>query len=743
MSTATTIVSCARRESYVQFDAEYVPLIAGGRVGQYAAEIYPVRIDSHGTHELAHVDTCGAMVQTQTIIHGEDKGHKWTVRVSRHRGAAPTQPYFQSGAYSRPLEFCPYDSDGVAASTVVMLHAFATTYTETGQQCWTHAGTAMVPVATILRHAEDGASENRVEFVHNRDNDGGARPQIKGKLKLSNFSAVNVRLCEPTPDDIDISRERMDAASKQMTAVINRGMLAFFGEEYVGDERRLPNDRFVVHSGVGAFLTRATRPFLRRFHVPVFNTERSCVPSSAYSMLMPAGEFDLAYMERLVEIALRRSSLTAARAKELGELTLSGGAQRYELYAFASFAVRAMTVFALSQCYLDDFLNRNTPGQKWRDNLVEGDEDFKICRLCGGDDCEGVALEIHMHIRQLCQSDSLVIASPLLNLVRRFFRLFVPTLTLGCVTNKKLTAEELDQNTVMAHTFSTLVPFWHFYSASSEHARAFLKRSHFYTSRSAELNQHRETDLMPLIGEGTAPIDPAMQPVVSYYVNDAVKETRAVASADRRRELTRLIIEVLDRWKQRNLSIESFGAPDTARAQRSPFYQYPVSFMTPEFADLRTFDWSFVYNRDDAQRRTVGVAFADVVDAAPSVGVMAHLDITQEEARVIDTILMDEQPIPVLRLAGETRPSGAQQSYGKQLAALFKSLPPLPGTELHPRQTFLTIRARDMDEQTVGALRDIAALPMVRAFECKWWHLNKAVDGSGIDNVILDVYVGF
>lgn len=737
----------------VEFTFEYAPLLAGRRPreavnnpGPDGSEVYPVRIDVHGTHQLAHqhLGTCPRCVQvTQIVIESPSDSHKFNVRVERHRAtSAPggmMLPYYEAGAYEEALDVAVSPDDtSVAASASVMLHVFATTYAETGQQCWANAGTAVVPVAMIA----GGTSSETVEVVQNRDNDAASKhnhPLLKGHMKLSEFRVVGVSLRAPTQYDIYARPERADQVAEQMSGIIDRGMLAFFGSSRA------------KKNGYAPFLANSTKPFLRPFHCPEFRTDRMPLPASAYSMLLPSGDLCIDYYEQLMEVGLARSGLTRDQAFRFGTAVMRRDTTvaTHQRAAFASFCVRALSANAVSQVYLDDFLNRNVGRTGWDPAKVEGDEDFKVCRLCGGDDCEGCALEVHMAMRELTRApDSLVSdMSPLLALVRSFLRLFMSTLTLGAVTNKKLTAAQLDQNSVMAHTFAVFVPFWQFYSSVGSEAVAYLERSRFFRERRDELEAFRDADLTALVGEGTAPIDPAMRPVSSYY-DDASEQVRRLAlqAAEARRTLTKTIVEVLETEGEACLSTECFGAPDRADSDYSPFYKFPVSLAAPDLADLRTLDWALVYQRDTPKSRSFGIEFGSLVDPAQAnkygpAQLMPFLDLKEEEARLIDAVLLDQQPIPVLRAPGEGYTSVEQARWAPQLPQ--KAGEAGAGTVLHQRRLFLTIRARDISEKTVRALQRIANLKTVKALETRWWSLNMPVDGTKQVNTVLDIYVAF
>jgi hypothetical protein len=751
---------------FVSFDVQYEPAVAGGPAGEPGSEVYPLRCDAHGTHQLSHYGSKRAndSLEHVTVFERRARSHKFSVRIEAHSNRL-FMPYQRGGAYSEPIDVAVVRESSsseeltVANSSTVILYFYATTFSESGQACWSHVGTALLSVQTLLQLRSKTTTIEAV-VVQNRDNDARTpinHPLVKGRVVISNVRTERIAVrAVATRYDIDTGAERMQEAAELMDDVIDRGMLAYFGQ--------------TPALGGQSFLTRPTRPFLRPFHCPEFRTERMPLPASAYSMLMPSGALDVDYYERLVTVALYRSGMTRSEALLLARDCDELSGTLADRAAFASFAVRAMCVFAVSQCYVSDFLNHNVDGARGQQDAwaagsrMEGDEDFKVCRLCGGDDCEGVALEVHMHVRQLCHTTDTALLqrmSPLLRAVRSHLRLYVPTLVLGAVTNKKLTTQQLDQSAVMAHTYAVLLPYWQFYDASASPVRTYLQRSRFYRERADELAPYRREPLTALIGEGTAPMDPAMRPVSAYYAaaggNDDDDDERvevALKVARDRRRYTDVVASQLAAYGAGAVNMEVFGAPDTNRSDYSPFYKYSVSLATPEFADLRTFDWALVYQRDSEQQRTVGVRIESLLDPGstrvPTAQIIPFVDMSEEECRTADAILLDQEPVPSLtagpqpatqsvgrvRLVQQLCAKGARQTDRAQLIGARQ-------TVLHRRQTFLTVRECDIDGAVVNALLAIVGLRETRAARFAFHTLNTAVDGTANHNRIFDLSLEF
>ncbi len=686
---------------------EYIPRLAGGAQGQFAAERYPVRIDAYATHQYA----IGTGVQ-QFLIADANADHRPYLHA-RYEERRPEGPFLKARAV--PAEVRTMDAYTWDASTAFIFNAYATSYTKTGQCCWVPVGSAVVTMRALLELRPEGILEFGVWL--NRDNAFPRDPRgkaateaahalMKGRLHILYAqlpASIASRMRTPTPYDIDASDEIGRRAAEDLCLAIDRGMQLFFSGRQ--------HDRF----------TRVTKPFLRQFNVPEWRTARQPLPASIISLLEPHGEPDLAYFRRIFEVGLRRSGLNEAQAIELARSSVY-----FEQMAFASLVVRSLCVFPLSLCYMDDVLNRNVECEQgaYDPARVEPDEDFKVARLSGGDDCEGVALDVHMHFCQLRASNT---RDPLLAAAAALLRQYTPTLMLGCVTNSKATAAALNQNCALAHTFSTWFPRSLFAKAASDPTPSL---STWDTAESA---------LPVLIGEATAPMDPAMLPVVRYYNRQNVCD-EALEAVRTRRQVCDAAYAELARAGADYAQIEVLGPPDSAGpgADYSGFYKYAVSMAASDLAVDRTLDWVLLHDGESK-----GVAFSDLLDARPGRVQMApFVSLEEHEARLCDAVVADCQPVPNLTLAAEEfAPSAA---ITRALDSLVFGDPGAPGgTALHPRQTFLTARARDVDQRLIDALVQIRRLPLVRSLAYEWHTLCAPVDGSDILNAVLDVYIGF
>ena len=773
----------------VEFDASYQPLIGGGSVGQVGAEIYPLRCEVHGTHQLSHwydANCTGSSehthmfhedaltkqnsVRNANLSSGGVHSFHCVVGVSIDKQRRMFEPYSDAGAYTEPLTVGQHRVDNrtgdliCSASTCVIVFFYATTFTEYGQQCWSHTGTALIALETLMKLQNDPTLANfRVEVVQNRDNNSSVpqnNPLLKGYLFLNNVRVSRLALAPVTEHDVDIDKETIERTANIQNNIINRGMSTFFGPHRV------------------AFLARTTKPFLRPFHCPEFRTERMPLPASAYAYLEPSGALNLAYYENCLHIALCRSSLTQERALQLARRALSWQrSTQSERYAFGSLCTRSATVFANSQCYLSDFHNRRKSSGRvsraQKNEKLEFNEDFKVCRQCGGDDCEGVALEAYMFINQLCRAPSSTVErmSPLLRAVRTFLSQFVPVLTLGAVTNKKLTAKQLDQSAVLAHTYAMLVPYWRFVQMCDSQTQQQILQSKFARQRSVVLAESRDTILPIFIAEGTAPIDPAMQPVSNYYQQQQQNTDRtqqsdlhkALAAIETRRRVVDRVVHACAEHGVGTVNVEMCGAPNSANNEQdySPFYKYAVAMTTSAFGDTRQSDFALVYNRDDDNLRSVGVDMPSLLDTANTSKTLAqlipYLELSESESQSIDAVLLDQQPIPVLRLSSE---SETTQHITDQTRKLLQTLrdkgvelisPQLiermqtrtDDTDVHRRFCFATTRQQDVTQNVVDALTEIVQLDEVKKAAIGLHTINDAVDGTDMHNTIVDIYLWF
>jgi len=382
---------------FVELTLEYEPDVAGGPVRGFATEHYPLRVDYFGTNQLAH---CGCPVsperQTRVFRTSADT-RQFSVRIHKHavsaeNGIGAQQPFFEAGAY-KPINPPLALKSGLAASTSIVLMFYATTYTTLQQSCWTNVGMAVLPIAALLRSNGRG---RRFDVMQYRDPDSEAStpqfsPPRKGTLLVIGFNAGGLN---STPQR-EVKYDTVD--DRVLRGIIDRNLGQFFPDHK--SNRTSP-------------LSHPSEPYLRPFHVPV-NQQRKRLASCTYALLRAYGAMSVLYYENLLTIALRRSAADVETAMKWSafidntDRPLDPNSSP-EQNAIVSIAVRLIVVFPLSQRYLDDTLNRNVQSRPYSAKKVLPDEDFKICRLCGGDDCEGVCLEAMIHMRDLVDADESV-----------------------------------------------------------------------------------------------------------------------------------------------------------------------------------------------------------------------------------------------------------------------------------------------------------------------------------------------
>lgn len=708
--------------SQIEVECRFAPSLAGGAPGLFGSELHPLRIDCFGTHELNSGELCHRERIERAPPLGETRFiFSLDCAPSANSRAARTLPYASLGAYSQ--EDRGRDDNSLAASTAIVFNLYCTTANKlTAQECGTTAGTAIVPLAQLC--AAKPGTWLRFGVYQNQDA-GDSRALRKGTVLVrcvpsEAVGALLHRLRAPTEYDIDSGDDVARARHAELCRIIDRGMQPFF------DPRR------TVPS-----LAHPTHPVLLPFHTPVYVTPRASLPSSAYATHMPAWRAEPLYYERLLDVALART--WAGRVDSRAALALADSRAPISLAAFASLCVRVCTTFPLSLCYLDDFANTDCTGSYTRQHdTASGNEDFKIARLCGADDCEGVALDTRMHVRELCSflrtPDARQPLSPLLRRVAEFLAEYEPVLMLACVTNAKMTSRKLDQRQALAHTLCAL-----------------LHRKHtFYAG-----------ELAPgcppvLFAESTAPIDPAMRPIGAYGYSEA-DAARALENVRERRSITDLTTSALQSSGATYAAVE-VAPPAILEAggeeDYSTFYKHAVGFTSVHDAAAPKRQCDFALLERGA---SYGVSANSMLDGdMERVQIRPILQYSEHEARLCDAVMADLQPIPPLRHPGDQFDHGAACAHGSRRVEFDRKIadalrgaeqsqmaPPSPDAPLHGRTTFITARERDVDERLVAALVHLRQSEPQLRFRWRWYTLAEPLDGSNVYNCVLDVYLYF
>ncbi len=673
----------------------YKPRLAGGG-DHFGAERAPLRIDVYGTHQLAACKVKRMFFIDNKPLNSE---RPFELRFDNPIAAqsALVMPY--SKVYGGDQSWVGGTGvESVAASSALVFSVRATTTTKTGQQCWTDVGSAVVLYSKLL---EDKPTE--FPILHNRSADQSA-PLNKGSIIVHRTELLGAPLPAPIGKyDFDADDKLSQSAWRANCALINRGMAKFFSRN--------------------ALLATPTVPALMPFHVPECRGIRMCTVSSAYlayaNLVQQNG--DARVYEKALRVAARRGCMSWSDAQRL----LARGTSDEAL----ALCVRAITAFATSLCYLDDFNNSSVDGVGggFDERNIVGNEDFKVARLSNGDDCEGVALECYMmFVHWLKLKD---IGQGAVRDARIILEQYVPTLAMGCVTNAKMTAADLDQSTALAHTFFAALPRDYFHALVD--------------------GGHQTTSLPVLIAEGTAPVDPLLQPVANYY-KDASMAKEAMRAAGARREFTNALNDAVERSGAAYVAVEVFAPIDKGRGDYSPFYKWVCHISTHEMLESGHTDFALAYKRRDGSL-TYGITANDFIDAKlDNVTAIPVLRVSSEEAKLIDVALFDAQPPPQLTMPSrKDRCDGCTNQralYEREVAKFCNAVGEMPIIPvdglLHKRCTFVSVRERDLDDRFLAFLNQLAKLAL-RGADYEFHTLAAATDGTSTHHCVLDLYLHF
>lgn len=751
---------------YVEFQCTYTPNIAGGPPQQFASELYPLRCDYHGTHQLAHANCSRHQSFTSVQFQNPRSSHTFRVVVEQHLpedGAnSMLMPFYEGGAYNDKIDVAQFSaSRDMAASTSVVLTFYATTFTTNKQTCNSNVGTAVVSLAELQSAAKrSGKLALPVVFDRNcHDKEGVKQVLTKGSVMIDSINLHDVKLRSVAEFDVFDGGHHESLFMEAMRCVIKRGQQTFFSKD-----------------GKVAFLSQPTEKFLKPFHVPEFATPRAILPSCVYALLKPSGPINIQYCENMLAIAMKRSWCKDANEFLQWSAFIDGEPLTHQSHAAIALCVRMLVAFPLSQCYLDDFANMNKNGAPYKQTNIKAIEDFHICRNCRGDDCEGCFLEAMMLYQQItnCTEDEARQMSQQLRRARTILQLFVPFMTLGCVTNAKATTRKLDKSNAMAHTFFSMMFFWQMYDMMHAGQQKELLTSKFYKSRAELLNRFKPStqdkknykpNTMPLgtltiTGESTAPIDPTASAVEAYYESAELQKVASV-SAEARRVLLDAIIPILENSRVNDvLQPEVLSPPDKLLKNAeglSGFYRYFMSGCTPVFVDLRRLDFAFGFNVNNDAERTYGVPFESIIfpqwsgndNNKQKPGMMAYLELSEQEAKACDAILLDYPPVAVLEPMSEENKNTIKRRHEAFTAKLDRIRDQehaheyFVGTDLHPRIQFITVREDDITPLIESLIIRIVNLQQVHWFDYSWHFINNAVGGTQDHNAILDIYLHF
>jgi len=758
-------VGTHRQQLALRMHLVYEPELAGGAEHRYASELAP-RAHLYLSDELSLLDVGDAsddgvvVVRSHELAAGVDvllPFAPWHVNRSlvdeANRWPLPgARPHTLPDAEHRWT---------LPADTYVCAAIVAHTATESGRPCDTRAGNSFHLLSELL--ASPDAQHRRVEWQLNGD-----VPLAKGFLSISRVTLVSL-----ADDVIELDyREyvRFDEVSERAL---------FHGDE---ETMRLAEDgstqlaALVEHAnramqcffGKNALLARSDPSYMRPLHCPYYLTAAGMLDGSMYALNAPRRVPPALFYERALDAVLLRNDARAS------DLLLAIEAQRRAptrllestRYVEGKIYGELFTVFANALPYLNDFVNddgdtlevvedskssrtmrfvrRAAAGGSHAKETIAVSEDYKIARLYHGDDCEGVALEIHMEARQFARValdaytsyDSDDEGRARVALLRHFQQLshdcvYVPTMPLAAVTNKSLDHEkrELDESNVLAHTFTALVPTALLLERLDGDAQlvAAVRSSHHVRTYLASRPRayDRERDVLTL--EGTARASAFQVPIGTLFASAPPKRRAEELEAAKQRieaqyalmradeQLASLVaFEVI----QRRID-DASGDYAADRQPLSDFYQTVSSVYTASFADVGVLDLALARRQRDGSL-THSLHYnkfaATTSQRSDEWRFVPYNRIDAAEGARAERILSRLEPVPSLSIDDSTARPPAVAAFARlrtrsvrtgAASAILRTDPrAMPGV---PRSIVVTVRAEEVEETDV-AVRLVAAL---------------------------------
>lgn len=671
----------------------------GANARKYASESQPV-LHLFFTHHYTPVPS--VVTETRTL---NEQSAPWqgTVRVAFYEHLARSErvgPFLSRRVVSEHVR-----AGFVPPSCRLMINVYCRTYNDGGQECRTRAGTAHVELRQLVAMAKQnlaGSNAKRPALhldVTQSTHDGG--PLKKGDVRLDPSSVrcssavfLDSLLFDNDDDRICSTDENLEERRQEMIQAIERSMAVF----YPWDQARWP----------------ATELYMRPIHCPEYRTPFSSVPGSCYTLRTPHSHQgpDGKTWRNWLSIVLDRLHTDAATLIRFARQQFADE-RRDDEQVTANFRyvcrtlAMLLTVYPNAICYLDDFSNDDA-------NHVEITEDFKIARLTGADDCEGVAREADLEYRELLDemadlqvTETMTVAVNdlvhLLYWLRRTAALYVRCMVEGGVTNKKLepgvhtmTADEAN-----AHTFFTLIPqhlFHRMCPALDEHPL-----------RQRMLSGPRwQQSLDVLICEGTAPMDPYLRPIEDYYEESVEQQRRARQITMRRLLNMQKMMKAAPVLQESCVSRRIYQYEEQSMAfsrnerDLSMFYKSFISLYTDHFlsSEWRKMDYVFLYR----EQGTYGVYANDVILKADSVELVPYVEWSEREALIADDLLLQMEPIPRITYSSAEHRQCLQRMdrllapiVQRQFGSKISALPPLPS----PHINFM-VREQDLSTERVN-----------------------------------------
>ena len=715
----------------------YEPWLAGG-AGMPQCETLPIRLHVYGTHELRRMTPSTAVVfREQMQQYSFSSEIEWRGVASQWDLYAPLR---DRRAYTFAEVDRLFEPFKVSRAARIVVNSYASTQNTEGQKCWVRAGSTEITqdelrsildgnalkIAFLQNAADVDVSTSRGRGVLRTDD-----PLCKGTLLVRSATIVDgtrddfeQSLLERQPAFDMSSTEEIVKAAKEMNIVIDRNMATFF------------------HSG--APLRNPTISPLLRFHAPVSMRDQLVMASLGYALNKSMKPPPLEFFTNALTVVLQRRALSVLQMLSIGNAmfdTKSPLPPRSERFAFISLAAGVVTLFATSLAYIEDFANKNKADKPWDATLVEGDEDNKIARAEGADDCEGLALESTMIAFDLIDRAEEIIEgsakddlSKLLWLVVRVLRLYVPGQTFGAVTNAKLAmgcASEMSRENTLAHTYCTLIPFDKFDAMLSTETRASISTTDAYRQMQQRRPVIERLQLLPVaICEGTAMIEATMLLIDLYY--DETQKDELETAARVMQFKSKIVEPIHDRVCKTRLYVEMLAAEryDDSYADNrrdlSVFYKWVNGFTTPMFAESRVIDMALYYEYGDGGSRTYGVRFNDFLmssffknDTQPKIRMMPTTVITKREAAVIDNILALEEAVP--NILSPSKESLASAETKRELQTIvITNREPTKSTVMHKGRILVSTRAHDIGDDEIAALKDVASMQNWASITVDW-----------------------
>jgi hypothetical protein len=717
----------------LRLSCTYASGLAGGG-SRAKAENFPVRLHVFGTHELRRDQPQVTVLLASAV----DARHKplrpgalnFEVAIEWHGVDSVEQlcaPLRKLGAYTFAGVGRAFQPGRVSRAARVVINAYASTQNKEGEACFVRAGCTVFTLDDVL-NALDGtviwealvqnSADVQPESRRTGDVVRSDEPLIKGSVTLRRAWLVGGTradlersLLPPSPDFDMLTTAQMRAVALEMNALIDRNMNLFFGKN--------------------AFLPMPTIEPLRKYHAPVVLMEQLIMPTLGYVLNRSSRAPPAAVFIKLQRIVSERRGLpvewlqdTLRRMRDPAQPM----PRRADVMAVCSFVGAMLTVLANALAYIDDFVNWNRAGEPWDDANVQGDEDNKIARALGADDCEGLALEVMMLAADLYfDGDEM----ETLRLIVWLIRLYVPGHVFGAVTNAKLEyggASTMTAGNTLAHTFFGLIPFDSFRKLCPPELQTRLGASQRWQTAAANGPLYARLDLPWIVGEGTAIVDATMQPLDYYYApNEQTELAAAVALSTRKVTLADELQSIIGetRLQTEMLTVERVDAALLAnKRDQSGFYKWVNGFSTSVFGDARMLDFAFYY--DNRGERSYGVRFNDLMkprNVPPSqpMHIVPTAVLTEREAAVVDNIIALEEPVPQLTHTDvdESKLGGAaERAFVAKLQLQRRA--PMPSTPAHRSRLLVTARARDVGPAEIKALERLASLDDWAAVNAAW-----------------------